>query len=169
MLLTKGMQADQQRQHEQALCAMSDTATVRDQSLPPQQQPQQQQQQQQQPKGPLHVVACVSSTSSKAVAAAFFGAMGPDAAASAAATSSRRSGSNGSNGGSGGNGGGGVVGCCEFSYELIVPGEVEGAVLVQVAAEPLYTRVSAQSVFEGGTKGCGDGLQACCVAPSRPS
>jgi hypothetical protein len=39
-------------------------------------------------------------------------------------------------------GGDGVVRDCEFTYELIVPGEVESAVLVQVAAEPLYTRVS---------------------------
>jgi hypothetical protein len=84
----------------------------------------------------LHVVACVSNTASKAVAAAFFGTMGPDAAAAAAAAvakGSRRRGVGDSSS---------VVGSCEFSYELIVPGEVESAVLVQVAGEPLYTRVS---------------------------
>jgi hypothetical protein len=83
---------------------------------------------------PLHVVACVTNTASKAVAAAFFGAMGPDAAASAAAHGRLDHVS------------GSVVGVCEFSYELIVPGEVESAVLVQVAGEPLYTQVGLLSV-----------------------
>jgi hypothetical protein len=110
----------------------------------------QQQQQQQQGRGlngaetapqrqqsVLHVVACVSNTASKAVAAAFFGSMGPDAAAAAAAAAAKGSRRRGGGGDSSS-----VVGACEFSYELIVPGEVESAVLVQVAGEPLYTRVS---------------------------
>jgi hypothetical protein len=61
----------------------------------------------------LHVVACVATASARAVAASFFG--------DAAGTSS-----------SNGSGSGAVVGCCPFSYELIVHGEVESAVLLQV-------------------------------------
>lgn len=94
-----------------------------------------------QQQSPLHVVACVTTTASKAVAAAFFGAMGPDAAASAVSSKGLRQGS------------GSVVGACEFTYELIVPGEVESAVLVQVAGEPLYTRVSNCPTFGTSLKG----------------
>jgi hypothetical protein len=88
------------------------------------------------PKVP-HVVACVSTTSSKAVAAAFFG---PPAAA----------GPGGSGAGSAAAAGavsgldvvaGGVVGSRLFTYELLVPGEIEGSVLVQVANESLYVKV----------------------------
>jgi hypothetical protein len=94
------------------------------------------------PKVP-HVVACVSTTSSKAVAAAFFGppaagqALGAGAAAAAAAT--------------GAVAGvdvvaGGVVGSRLFTYELLVPGEIEGAVLVQVANEPHYVKVRSRLI-----------------------
>ena len=69
----------------------------------------------------LHVVACVATTAAKAVAAAFFGSP--------------------STGGGGYSGGGAVVGEQLFTYELLVPGELESAVLVQVANEPLYVKV----------------------------
>jgi hypothetical protein len=94
------------------------------------------------PKVP-HVVACVSTTSSKAVAAAFFG---PPAAA----------GPGGSGAGSAVTAGavsgldvvaGGVVGSRLFTYELLVPGEIEGSVLVQVANEPLYVKVRDRGVL----------------------
>lgn len=80
------------------------------------------------PKVP-HIVACVSTTSSKAVAAAFFG---PPSAGQALGA-----------GGAGGLEGStaGVVGSRLFTYELLVPGEIEGSVLVQVANEPLYVKV----------------------------
>jgi S1-C subfamily serine protease len=65
----------------------------------------------------LHVVACVATTSATAVAASFFG----DA-----------SGTKSGKGNSSSSGSGAVVGCCPFSYELIVHGEVESAVLLQV-------------------------------------
>lgn len=90
------------------------------------------------PKVP-HVVACVSTTSSKAVAAAFFGppAAGQAAGgggAAAAAASRAVAGMDVVKGG--------VVGSRLFTYELLVPGEIEGSVLVQVANEPLYVKVS---------------------------
>jgi hypothetical protein len=88
------------------------------------------------PKVP-HVVACVSTTSSKAVAAAFFGPPAAGAAASGAAAAV---------GAAQAVGGmdvvaGGVVGSRLFTYELLVPGEIEGSVLVQVANEPMYVKV----------------------------
>jgi hypothetical protein len=65
----------------------------------------------------LHVVACVATTSATAVAASFFGNV---------------PGTDSGNRSSSGSGSGAVVGCCPFSYELIVHGEVESAVLLQV-------------------------------------
>lgn len=79
---------------------------------------------------PPHVVACVATSSAKAVAAAFFGP--PNAAACAAADDVAADDSSSSCG---------VVGQGLFTYELLVPGEVEGAVLVQAAQEPLYEQV----------------------------
>jgi hypothetical protein len=104
--------------------------------------------QQEQRNTPPHVVACVATSSSKAVAAAFFGppdgandnakvmtssstGNGADSAADAVSAESSSSGSEG-----------GVVGGL-FTYELLVPGEVEGSVLVQVANEPQYVKVGA--------------------------
>lgn len=93
-----------------------------------------------------HVVACVSTTSSKAVAAAFFGPPAA-AAADAAAAGGFGGGSSGTEWALGaavgvaGADGSGIVGPRLFTYELLVPGEIEGSVLVQVANEPLYVKV----------------------------
>lgn len=105
-------------------------------------------QQWEQRENPPHVVACVATSSSKAVAAAFFGPAnsccaaataavvgGGVAAAAAAVEDISAAVDAGSSMG--------VVGPGLFTYELIVPGEVEGAVLVQVANEPQYVKVSA--------------------------
>lgn len=83
-----------------------------------------------------HVVACVSTMSSKAVAAAFFGPPSAGQLAAAAAAV-------------GGGVATGVVGSRLFTYELLVPGEIEGSVLVQVANEPLYVKV-CRSKDKGG-------------------
>lgn len=87
-----------------------------------------------------HVVACVSTTSSKAVAAAFFG---PPAAGRAASGSLSASATVAGTEAITGMDvvAGGVVRSRLFTYELLVPGEIEGSVLVQVANEPLYVKV----------------------------
>jgi len=84
----------------------------------------------------LHIVACVSTTASKAVATAFFGP-GNAAAVTGTAVGATAAGLVTSNSSPVG-----VVGSDLFTYELMVPGEIEGAVLVQVANEPLYIKVS---------------------------
>lgn len=92
------------------------------------------------PKVP-HVVACVSTTSSKAVAAAFFGP--PAAGRAASGTLSVSATVAGTEAVTGMDVvAGGVVRSRLFTYELLVPGEIEGSVLVQVANEPLYVKVS---------------------------
>jgi hypothetical protein len=112
--------------------------------------------QQEQRDTPPHVVACVATSSSKAVAAAFFGppngandnvkvmassSTGTGAGAAADGISAENSSSSSSSSD------GGVVGGL-FTYELLVPGEVEGSVLVQVANEPQYVKVGA-ACFQG--------------------
>jgi hypothetical protein len=72
----------------------------------------------------LHIVACIASTSARAVAASFFG----DAAGSSSSSSA-------------------VVRLCPFSYELIVHGEVESAVLLQVRRH-LHAPLSACCTLE---------------------
>lgn len=81
----------------------------------------------------LHVVACVGTIAARAVAASFFGGVSSSLASAAGAGDASSKSSIGA-----------VVGRCPFTYELIVEGEVESAVLLQVANEPLY----AQFVYE---------------------
>lgn len=96
------------------------------------------------PKVP-HVVACVSTTSSKSVAAAFFGPPGATSSSSSsgAAAAAAAAAGGAAAGAGGGLAGRGVVGSRLFTYELLVPGEIEGSVLVNVANEPLYVKVCA--------------------------
>jgi hypothetical protein len=104
-----------------------------------------QQQQQQQRKVP-HVVACVSTTSSKTVAAAFFGppAAGCGSGAAAAGAAAAAGGGSVAAAAAGELASAGVVGSRLFTYELLVPGEIEGSVLVQVANQPLYIKVGCR-------------------------
>jgi hypothetical protein len=84
------------------------------------------------PNHKLHVVACVQTTSAKAVMKSFFGECGwhKDSTSSsqgpAAGDSEQPA----------------VIGSALFNYELLVPGELEGAVLVQAAHQPLVIKVS---------------------------
>lgn len=106
------------------------------------------------PKVP-HVVACVSTTSSKAVAAAFFGP--PAASGKSSAGASGAAGGAGAAAGGGVGveaGAGGVVGTRLFTYELLVPGEIEGSVLVQVANEPLYVKVREAGALGWRMRAC---------------
>jgi hypothetical protein len=108
------------------------------------------------PKVP-HVVACVSTTSSKSVAAAFFGPPGATSSSSSSSSGAAGAAAGGAAAGAAGGldavaGGKGVVGSRLFTYELLVPGEIEGSVLVNVANEPLYVKVGAR----------GKGVYCCC-------
>jgi hypothetical protein len=84
------------------------------------------------PNRKLHVVACVQTTSAKAVMKSFFGECGwhkgstSSSQGPAAGDAEQPA----------------VVGSALFDYELLVPGEMEGAVLVQAAHQPLVIKVS---------------------------